>query len=59
VTAAQAAAIILDGLREDRWRILVGDDAHALDEAVRADPESAYDGLNLATVFREPASSGA
>jgi hypothetical protein len=44
VSAAAAATIILDGVRADRWRILVGDDAHALDEAVRANPESAYDG---------------
>jgi NAD(P)-dependent dehydrogenase (short-subunit alcohol dehydrogenase family) len=43
VTAAQAATIILDGVRNDRWRILVGDDAHALDEMVRASPETAYD----------------
>ncbi len=41
-TAAQAATIILDGVRANRWRILVGDDAHRLDEAVRSDPESAY-----------------
>ena len=42
-TAAQAATIILDGVRHDRWRILVGDDAEALDAAVRADPAGAYD----------------
>ncbi len=42
-TAAAAATIILDGVREERWRILVGDDAHAIDELVRQDPESAYD----------------
>jgi NAD(P)-dependent dehydrogenase (short-subunit alcohol dehydrogenase family) len=42
-TAAQAAAIILDSVREDRWRILVGKDAEALDELVRADPEGAYE----------------
>ena len=41
-TAAQAAAVILDGVRAGKWRILVGDDAHALDAAVRADPEGAY-----------------
>ena len=41
-SAAQAAAIILDGVREERWRILVGDDAHRLDEMVRAAPEDAY-----------------
>ncbi len=42
-TAAQAATIILDGVRNGEWRILVGDDAHILDEAVRADPEHAYE----------------
>ena len=42
-TAAQAATIILDGVREDRWRILVGEDAKVLDRMVRADPEHAYD----------------
>ena len=42
-TAAQAATIILDGVRAGEWRILVGDDAHLLDEAVRADPEAAYE----------------
>ncbi len=44
LSAAGAATVILDGVRADRWRILVGDDAHALDEAVRADPAMAYDG---------------
>jgi NAD(P)-dependent dehydrogenase (short-subunit alcohol dehydrogenase family) len=43
MTAAEAATVILDGVRENRWRILVGDDAHALDAAVRADPEGIYD----------------
>jgi NAD(P)-dependent dehydrogenase (short-subunit alcohol dehydrogenase family) len=42
-TAARAATIILDGVRQNRWRILVGDDADALDAQVRADPEHAYD----------------
>ncbi len=42
-TAAQAATIILDGVRQGKWRILVGDDAHKLDEAVRKNPEGAYD----------------
>jgi hypothetical protein len=41
-TAAEAATTILDGLRAGRWRILVGDDAHRVDEAVRANPEAAY-----------------
>ena len=50
-TAAEAATVILDGVRENRWRILIGDDARILDEAVRADPEHAYDGtISLATL---------
>ena len=43
VTAAQAATIILDGVRRDAWRILVGDDAQALDRLVRESPETAYE----------------
>jgi len=43
LTAAQAATIILDGVRHDAWRILVGDDAHALDRMVRESPEAAYE----------------
>ena len=50
LNAAQAATIILDGVRRDAWRILVGDDAHKLDEAVRANPEAAYDGMSLSTL---------
>jgi NAD(P)-dependent dehydrogenase (short-subunit alcohol dehydrogenase family) len=42
-TAAQAAAIILDGVRNDRWRILVGEDAKVLDRMVRGTPELAYE----------------
>ncbi len=42
-SAAAAANIILDGVRQDKWRILIGEDAHALDELVRADPEAAYE----------------
>jgi NAD(P)-dependent dehydrogenase (short-subunit alcohol dehydrogenase family) len=41
-TAAAAATVILDGVKADRWRILVGDDAHKMDALVRADPEAAY-----------------
>jgi NAD(P)-dependent dehydrogenase (short-subunit alcohol dehydrogenase family) len=41
-TAAQAARIILDGVKAERWRILVGDDANKLDELVRQAPEKAY-----------------
>lgn len=43
MTAAAAATVILDGVKAERWRILVGDDAHLLDEWVRKDPEVAYD----------------
>jgi NAD(P)-dependent dehydrogenase (short-subunit alcohol dehydrogenase family) len=51
VSAAEAATVILDGVRENRWRILIGEDARVLDEAVRADPEHAYDGtISLATI---------
>jgi NAD(P)-dependent dehydrogenase (short-subunit alcohol dehydrogenase family) len=42
-TAGQAATIILDGVRAGEWRILVGEDAHILDDAVRADPTNAYE----------------
>ncbi len=42
-TAAEAATIILDGVRAGRWRILVGEDAHVLDQLVREDPEGAYE----------------
>jgi NAD(P)-dependent dehydrogenase (short-subunit alcohol dehydrogenase family) len=42
-TAAQAATIILDGVKADRWRILVGEDAHRIDAKVRQSPEQAYD----------------
>ena len=42
-TAAQAANIILDGVKNEQWRILVGDDAVALDAMVRAEPENAYE----------------
>ncbi len=42
-SAEQAAGIILDGVKEGRWRILVGDDAKILDEQVRAAPEEAYE----------------
>ena len=43
ITPEAAAAIILDGVRAERWRILVGEDAVMLDEAVRSDPEGTYD----------------
>jgi len=42
-TAAAAATIILDGVKAERWRILVGADAGRIDELVRRSPERAYD----------------
>ena len=42
LSAADAATIILDGVRSGAWRILVGQDAAMLDENVRANPEDAY-----------------
>src|ERR1700722_11401692 len=42
-TAAAASKFILDGLKAERWHILIGDDAHRLDERVRQTPEQAYD----------------
>jgi NAD(P)-dependent dehydrogenase (short-subunit alcohol dehydrogenase family) len=42
-SAAEAATIILDGVRSGEWRILVGEDAKQLDTFVRANPESTYD----------------
>jgi len=43
MTAAAAAKVILEGVKAERWRILVGDDAHLLDQRVRQTPELAYD----------------
>jgi hypothetical protein len=43
LTAAQAATIILDGVRNEEWRILVGEDARDLDRRVRERPEEAYE----------------
>lgn len=43
MSAAQAATVILDGVRNDAWRILVGEDAKVLDRMVREAPELAYE----------------
>ena len=51
MSAAEAAAVILQGVRDERWRILVGDDAVALDKRVRAAPEHAYDRMLLGDEF--------
>jgi len=42
-SATEAARIILDGVRAERWRILIGRDAEELDARVRAAPERAYE----------------
>lgn len=53
MTAAEAAKVILDGVKAGRWRILVGADAHRIDEMVRADPERAYEPDFFATMAKE------
>jgi NAD(P)-dependent dehydrogenase (short-subunit alcohol dehydrogenase family) len=47
VSAAEAATIILDGIRAGAWRILIGQDAKIIDERVRAKSEAAYDYAEL------------
>jgi len=42
-SAAQAATIILNGVRNEQWRILIGKDAETMDELVREAPEEAYE----------------
>jgi len=50
LSAAAAATTILEGVKAGAWRILVGKDANALDAAVRAQPENAYDYPDLAKI---------
>lgn len=42
MSAAQAATVILDGVKNGEWRILVGEDAKTLDAMVREHPTEAY-----------------
>jgi hypothetical protein len=49
--AAQAATIILDGVRSGAWRILVGKEAEMLDEQVRANPEAPFNYENYAQMY--------
>ena len=42
-TAAAAANVILDAVRNKQWRVLVGQDARDLDRLVREAPEEAYE----------------
>ena len=48
---AQAATIILDGVRSGAWRILVGEEAKMLDEQARANPEAPFDYDNYAEMY--------
>ncbi|MFY9866150.1 MAG: SDR family oxidoreductase [Trebonia sp.] len=54
VSAAEAATMILDGVRSGAWRILIGEDAKKIDSAVRAKPEAAYDAEMFSTLASEP-----
>ena len=58
VSAAEAAATILDGVRSGAWRILVGEDAKMIDAAVRAKPEAAYDYAELFSGLAEEPAPG-
>jgi len=72
VTAAQAATIILGGVRNEQWRILVGEDAQVMDRLVRGYPEEAYEpsfigraqaegqlsGMDIAGLSDSPAQAG-
>jgi NAD(P)-dependent dehydrogenase (short-subunit alcohol dehydrogenase family) len=58
VSAAAAAATILDGVRSGAWRILVGEDAKMIDAAVRAKPEAAYDYAELFRGLAEEPAAG-
>ena len=49
-TAADAAQVILAGVKSERWRILVGDDAYVLDSLVREHPEQAYEASFMARI---------
>jgi NAD(P)-dependent dehydrogenase (short-subunit alcohol dehydrogenase family) len=43
MTATAAATVILDGVKADHWRILVGGDAQRIDDLVRQSPERVDD----------------
>ena len=58
VSAAQAATIILDGVRSGAWRILVGEDAKMIDAVVRAKPEASYDYAELFSEMAQAPATG-
>lgn len=43
VSSESAARMILEAVERGKWRVVIGDDAAAVDERVRADPWSVYD----------------
>jgi hypothetical protein len=49
---AQAATIILDGVRSGAWRILVGDEAKMLDDQQRANPQAPFNYADYAEMYR-------
>lgn len=56
LSAADAAKIIIDGVRRGDWRILVGEDAADLDTQVREKPENAYSAqFSVPALFSPPA----
>jgi NAD(P)-dependent dehydrogenase (short-subunit alcohol dehydrogenase family) len=59
LSAADAATVILDGVRSGAWRILVGEDAKTLDALVRAKPEATYDYAELGRMAAAEASAAA
>jgi NAD(P)-dependent dehydrogenase (short-subunit alcohol dehydrogenase family) len=58
VSAAEAATVILDGVRSGAWRILIGEDAKMIDAAVRAKPEATYDYAQLFSAEPEAPGTG-
>ena len=57
-SAGDAAKIMLDAVRDERWRVLVGPDAEVLDQMVREAPEDAYGEAFMQKLFRDRACGG-
>jgi NAD(P)-dependent dehydrogenase (short-subunit alcohol dehydrogenase family) len=57
VSAAEAAQQMLQGVREGRWRILIGKDAVRIDALARSYPEELYQPAFLATMSERLAES--
>ncbi len=53
MTAAEAATVILDGVKAERWRILVGEDAAGSTSGSAPSPERAYDAEFFESVAEE------